>query len=156
MVKTIADLLREHPFFEGMEEGDLATIAGCGKIVTFAAGSYIAREGEDADLFYVIRRGKVAIETFIPQRPPLVLQTLPEGEIIGWSWLFPPYKWTFDARAMDEDVHAIALDGRCLRGKCERDTRMGFDLMQRFARIMTQRLQATRLQILDVYGVHGP
>lgn len=156
MVKTIADLLREHPFFEGMDEEDLGTIAGCGRIITFSAGSYIAREGEDADLFYVIRRGKVAIETFIPQRPPLVLQTLQAGEIFGWSWLFPPYKWTFDARAMDADVHAIALDGRCLRGKCERDTRMGFDLMQRFARIMTERLQATRLQILDVYGVHEP
>lgn len=152
MIKTVADLLREHPFFHDLDEDDLGFIAGCGKNVTFPAGSYIAREGEAADMFYVIRRGKVAIETFIPQGKPLILQTLKEGEIFGWSWLFPPYLWTFDARAMDGDVHCIALAGSCLREKCEQDKELGFDLMKRFARILSDRLLATRLQILDVYG----
>jgi hypothetical protein len=78
---------------------------------------------------------------------------LGEGEILGWSWLIPPYNWHFDARAV-ELTRAIALDGKCLRNKCEQDHDLGYELLKRFAHIMEQRLQATRLQLLDVYGNH--
>lgn len=150
-MKAIIQLLKEHPFFYGVNETYLNMIAGCGKNVVFGPGSYIARENDPADTFYVIRKGKVGIETFIPQKRPLVLQTLNDGDILGWSWLFPPYQWTFDVRSMNE-VHAIALNGKCLRDKCEEDPHLGYDLMKRFASIMTGRLRATRMQILDVYG----
>lgn len=111
MVKTIFELLKEHRFFEGVSEADLKMIAGCGRNEIFESGKYIAKESDPADRFYVIRKGKVAIETFVPEKRPLVLQTLGTGDILGWSWLFHPYKWTFDARAVDE-VHAIALNGK--------------------------------------------
>ncbi len=86
-----------------------------------------------------------------PGRPPLVLQTVGAGDILGWSWLIPPYHWMFDAVAL-EPTRTIALDGRCLRGKCEADRVLGYELLKRFAHIMEQRLQATRLQLLDLYG----
>lgn len=150
-MKTITDLLRNHPFFQGMAEKDLALLGGCGKNQVWQTNEYIARENTPADYFYLIRGGRAAIETALPNRPPLRLQTLQSGDILGWSWLFPPYRWCFDIRAL-ETLHATALDGICLREKCREDPRLGYDLMQRFARIMTERLQATRLQLMDVYG----
>lgn len=150
-MKSIFELLKEHPFFYGVNEAYLNLIAGCGRNVVFSPDSYIARENDQADTFYLIKKGKVGIETFIPQKKPLILQTLNEGDILGWSWLFPPYKWTFDIRSIDE-VHAIALNGKCLRDKCEEDPRLGYDLMKRFASIMTGRLRTARMQNLDVYG----
>lgn len=154
-MKTIADLLRDHPFFRDLAEADLEFIGGCGEISIYHAGDYLARENESADHFFVIRKGRVAVETFLPERGPLCLQTLHDGDVFGWSWLFPPYLWTFDARALDE-VHAIRLGGKCLREKCEAEPKLGLQLMKRFARIATERLQAARIQLLDVYGQRPP
>ena len=88
--------------------------------------------------------------TFV-QQTQLMIATLGDGTVVGWSWLFPPYRWSFDARAI-EDTRAIAFDGACLRGKCDSDHELGYVLMQRFAQIILDRLQAARLQLLDVYG----
>jgi CRP-like cAMP-binding protein len=96
----------------------------------------------------------VAIEVAAPGSRPITVETVGAGEVVGFSWLFEPYVWQFDARAV-EPVTAIALDGVCLRGKCEEDPRLGYELMRRFAAVMTERLQATRLQLLDVYGHAG-
>lgn len=154
-MKTIADLLRDHPFFRDLAAADLEFIGGCGENAIYSAGDYLARENEPADHFFVIRTGRVAVETFLPDRGPLCLQTLHDGDVFGWSWLFPPYLWTFDARALDE-VHAMRLNGKCLREKCEEEPRLGFQLMKRFARMATERLQAARIQLLDVYGQRPP
>jgi CRP-like cAMP-binding protein len=153
--RDIEALVSEHPFFQGMSAPWLQLIAGCGKNVHFAAGQLIARAGEAANEFYAIRRGRAAIELHSPERTPLILQTLEEGEILGWSWLFPPYRWVFDARAI-EPVSAIGFDGACLRGKCERDHDMGFEFMKRFARVFMQRLEGARLQLSDLYGSRAP
>jgi CRP/FNR family transcriptional regulator, cyclic AMP receptor protein len=75
--------------------------------------------------------------------------------VLGWSWLFPPYRWHFDASASAE-TSAVVLDGACLRGKCEDDASLGYRLMKRFAQLIQQRLQETRLQLLDVYGGESP
>ncbi|SDK18259.1 cyclic nucleotide-binding domain-containing protein [Microbulbifer yueqingensis] len=150
-MEDIEELLRQHTFFRDIADAHLRTIGGCGVEVQYRPGEYIARENMPADYFFLIRRGCVAVEIQLPNSGPLCLQTLHEGDIFGWSWLFPPYQWTFDARAVDS-VQAIQLDGRCLRGKCEAEPELGYELMKRFARIMTERLQATRLQLLDIYG----
>lgn len=154
-MKSIASLLRAHPFFQGLNESDLDFIGGCGENRIYRAGEYLARENEPADHFFVIRKGRVAVETFLPNHGALCLQTLHDGDIFGWSWLFPPYVWTFDAHALDE-VHTTRLGGKCLREKCEADPKLGFELMKRFARIATERLQAARIQLLDVYGQGRP
>jgi CRP-like cAMP-binding protein len=150
-VETIADLLSRHPFFQGLKPEYLALIAGCGQNVHFDAGAYLLREGEPAHRFFAIRAGSAAIETYVPSRGAVVLQTLGEGEILGWSWLFPPYISQFDARAR-ESVRATAFDGDCLRSKCDADPALGYDLMKRLARLVSSRLEATRRQLLDVYG----
>jgi CRP-like cAMP-binding protein len=150
-METLERILAEHPFFKGLEEPYLQLLVGCASNVRFNAGEVIFREGEEANRFYLIRQGKVAVETFAPGRGPIIIQTLGEGELLGWSWLIAPYRWRFDGRAV-ELTRAIALDGECLRGKCEEDHNLGYELMKRVAHVIEQRLEATRLQLLDVYG----
>lgn len=150
-MKGIRELLAEHPVFADLPEGDLDLIAGCGVNVHFDEGEQIFEEGGPADTFYVIRHGRVALDVHAPGRGSLVVATLRDGDVLGWSWLFPPYRWSLGARATAE-TSAIALDGACLRGKCDDDTALGYRLMQRFARIAQERLLQTRLQLLDVYG----
>lgn len=152
--RGLEQLLAEHPFFKDLPPDDLAFIAGCGKNVHFDAGRYLFREGEAADQFYIIRHGRVALEYFVPERGPLITETVDEGDVLGWSWLFPPYRWSSDARAI-ELTRAVALDGACLRRKCEEDVRLGYELMRRFAQIIMARLQATRVRLIDIYG-HAP
>jgi len=150
-MKTLDQILAEHPFFAGLEPRYLALVAGCAKNLHFEAGEYLIREGESADQFFVIRHGKVAVEVHVPGRPPVTVQTVGEGEIVGASWLLPPYRWAYDAKAIDF-VRATALDAKCLREKCEEDHDLGYDLMKRFLPVVVSRLHTTRMQLLDVYG----
>ena len=146
-------IVREHPFFSGMKEEFLELISGCAKNVRFEAGQYMFHEGQPADQFYLLRSGRVALQISAPERT-LTVQTVGEDEIVGASWLVPPYRWGFDAKAL-ELSRAIAMDAACLRGKCEGDHDLGYEMMKRFMPVLIQRLHATRLQILDVYGVHS-
>ena len=153
-MQTLEAILAEHPFFQGLESRYMELLTGCASNVRYDAGAYILREGEPASHFYVIRQGKVALETFAAQRGQITIETIEAGEVLGWSWLFPPYQWHFSARTV-EPTRAIALDGVCLRTKAEEDHDLGYELVKRVAHIMMQRLQATRLQLLDVYSVHA-
>ncbi|HEY1389863.1 MAG TPA: cyclic nucleotide-binding domain-containing protein [Ktedonobacterales bacterium] len=150
-MQTIEQELAHHPFFDGLDPRFVGLIAGCGSNVQFEQDADIFREGEPADRFYVIRHGRVALETAAPHSGRLVIETIEAGEVLGWSWLFPPYRWHFSGRAL-EPVRAVALDGACLREKCERDHDLGYAMMQRFAAIIVERLHATRLQLLDLYA----
>jgi CRP-like cAMP-binding protein len=150
-MQGIEGLLAEVPVFGGLGTRDLETVAGCGRNVRFEAGEQLFREGDAADTFYVVRHGSVALETFVPARGPMMIETIEAGEVIGWSWLFPPYRWHFDARALTQ-VRATAFDGACLRGKCDADPALGYALMSRFAQVLIERLQWTRLRLLDLYG----
>jgi len=150
-MQGIEGLLAEVPVFGGLGARDLETVAGCGRNVRFEAGEQLFREGDAADTFYVVRHGSVALETFVPARGPMMIETIEAGEVIGWSWLFPPYRWHFDARALTQ-VRATAFDGACLRGKCDADPALGYALMSRFAQVLIERLQWTRLRLLDLYG----
>ena len=147
-------IVQEHPFFAGLHARFGNLVTGCARNVRFEAGQYLLHEGDAADQFYLLRHGRVALETAAPGRGALTIQTAGAGEIVGVSWLIPPYRWTYDARAL-ELVRAIALDARCLRDKCDADHDLGYEMMKRFVPILVQRLQATRLQILDVYGSHA-
>ena len=153
-METIEARLRELPFFAGLAPADLELIAGCGSNVRFREDELLFQEGDRADSFVVLRHGTVALETFVPGRGSVTIETLDAGEVVGWSWLFEPYRWHFDARARSL-VRATRFDGECLRAKCESDPRLGYDLMSRFAQVMIDRLQSTRLRLLDVYGDGG-
>lgn len=153
-MRTIEEYLPAHAFFEGLDARTLALVAGCAKNVSLAAGEYLCREGDPADQFFVVRRGRVAIEVHGPAAGTLVIDTADEGDVVGWSWLVPPYRSTFDARAA-EATGVIAFDGACLRGKCERDARLGYELMQRVTQVMNGRLVAAQVRLLDLYGARG-
>ena len=150
-MQTLEQLLSEVPLFDGLERSALELIAGCGRNVAVADGEHLFRAGDEARQFYVIRSGSVALDLVVPARGALVIDTIETGDVVGWSWLFPPYRWQFDARAV-EPVRATAFDGVCLRGKFDADPALGYDLMRRFAQVMIARLQATRVRLLDVYG----
>ncbi|MBI1729024.1 cyclic nucleotide-binding domain-containing protein [Candidatus Acetothermia bacterium] len=144
-------LLREAPLFQDLDERIVDLLAGCATNVSFDAGEMIYREGEAAKQFYEIRRGDVALEIFVPGRGPVTIETLHEKDVLGWSWLIEPYRWHFEARALTR-VSAISFDAICIRGKCESDHELGYELMKRFSKIIVERLQNTRMQLLDVYG----
>ncbi len=149
--KSLERIIREHPFFAGLDEAFIELVCGCAKNVRFEAGQYLFHEGGPADQLYLIRHGRVALEMSAPGRGTLTIQTLGEGEIVGVSFLFPPYRWTSDARALDL-VRAISMDATCLRNKCEADHSLGYEVMKRFVPVLVGRLQATRMQALDLYG----
>jgi CRP/FNR family cyclic AMP-dependent transcriptional regulator len=153
-METIETALQDVPLFRGLTPPELELIAGCGSNVRFQEGELLFRDGAEANTFYILRHGSVALETFVPARGPVTIETLEAGEVLGWSWLFPPYRWHFDARALSL-VRATSFDGACLRGKCESDPRLGYDLMSRFAQVVIERLQWTRMRLLDVYGYAG-
>jgi CRP-like cAMP-binding protein len=150
-VQTLDQLIAQAPMFAGLESAQLELIAGCARNEHVDAQTLLMREGDPADRFFLIRRGVVALEVNAPGRGPLVIETLDPGDMVGWSWLFAPYRWQLDGRAL-ESCELIAFDGVCLRGKCEADHELGYQLMSRFAANLVERLQATRLQLLDVYG----
>jgi len=150
-MQTLEELIAAAPLFAGLSAAHLQLIAGCGANERFAAGEHLFREGAPADRFFLIRKGAVALEIDAPGRGPLIIETLHNSDVVGWSWLFEPYRWELDARA-SELTRVVAFDGACLRGKCDADHELGYQLMRRFAASLTEGLQATRLQLLDVYG----
>lgn len=153
-MESLEQILAESPFLQGLQPEYLKLITGCASNVRFDGGQYLFREGEEAEKFFIIRHGRIGLEIHTPDRGAITIQTLEAGDILGWSWLVPPYQWRFDAKATDL-VRAVALDGKCLRTKCEEDHNLGYALLTRFAHIIEQRLEATRLQLLDVYGTHA-
>lgn len=150
-MEGIEQILAAQPFFAGFSPEQSRLVAGCARNHRYDEGEYLCREGASADEFFLIRHGRVAVEIAAPARAPIVIATLGEGEIVGASWLVPPYRWMFDARATLL-TRAIGIDAACLRAKCEADHHLGYDMMKRFLPIFAQRLQATQMQILDVYG----
>ena len=150
-MRALEDLMAEQEFFAGLDREALALLAGCAQNGHAREGEVLFREGDAADRFYLVRRGRVALELGSPGREPLVVETVEAGQVVGWSWLVPPYRWSCDGVAA-EDTSLVVLDGACLRGKCDVDPRLGYALLNRVTHVMLERLQATRVRLLDVYG----
>ncbi len=147
----LADDLANQPYLSGLSPEYIELLAGCATHVYYSAGEQVFAEGDAANSFFLIYHGKVAIEVDVPGPGVVTIETLDVGDVIGWSWLFPPYRWHFDARAT-ELTRMIEIDGSCLRAKIEEDHHFGYELMRRFAQTIIERLQSTRLQLLDMYG----
>ncbi|MFA5008261.1 MAG: cyclic nucleotide-binding domain-containing protein [Candidatus Omnitrophota bacterium] len=144
--------LEKHPFFKGLKAEYLDFIVGCASNVHFKEGEILLREGEAADKFFLIREGQVALEINIPQHESIIVQTVHGDDILGWSWLIPPHFYRFTCRAITS-TRAIALDGKCLRNKCEENHDLGYELLKRLAGVFTQRLEVTRKQLINIYDV---
>ena len=141
--------LKDHEFFQGLENEYLELLAGCAINTRFRANEYIFKEGEESNHFYMIRDGLVSIQIPLQSGGALTIQNVGKNDIIGWSWLFPPHYWRFNAIAK-KDTKAIALDGECLRLKCDQNHELGYELTKRFAIVIEKRLEATRMQLLDI------
>jgi CRP/FNR family transcriptional regulator, cyclic AMP receptor protein len=150
-MRDLKESISAHPFLIGLAPQYVDVIVGCASNVQFENATFLFKEGQEADKFYFIHSGKVSLDIFSPIKGALVIDTLEDGDVLGWSWLVPPYRWKFDARAIGL-VRAIAFDGKCLRNKCDANHDLGYELLQRVTRIMEQRLQSARLQLLDLYG----
>jgi CRP/FNR family transcriptional regulator, cyclic AMP receptor protein len=148
---SVSGLVARHPLLAGLPGDTVERVAGCARNVAFGTGRLLLAEGEPADTMYLIRRGRVAIEVHAPGAGPIVVETVGPGQVVGWSWLFPPYRWRFDARATGP-VGAVAVDATCLRNKSELDPEFGYALLQRLSAVLLERLQATRFRLLDLYG----
>lgn len=150
MPEDLVELVANHPLLSGLPGDLVELLSGCAQNMSFGVGELLLSEGAAADKLYLLRRGRVALEARAPGRA-MIIDILSPGQAVGWSWLFPPYRWSFDARAMDP-VGVISVDATCLRNKAEEDPVFGYELMKRFSAIILQRLQSTRLRLLDLYG----
>jgi len=153
-METLERFLRQHPFCHDLDEKHVQLMLGCASNMRIDAGQFLFREGDPANEFYLIRSGRVAVEFYAAERGVITLLTLTDGDPLGWSWLLPPYRWNFDARALAL-TRAIVLDGRCIRNKFEQDYKLGYEIMKKSVGIVEQRLEAARLQLLNLYGVHA-
>ncbi len=153
-MRTIDQLLREHPFLEGMDTDTVELLSGCATNTHARPGEYLFHQGDAADRFYIIRHGSIAIEVHRPGQGSIVVDNLGEGETLGFSWLVDPFRYMFDARAITE-TSCVSLDGVCLRGKCEADPRLGYELLKRVAHTMYDRMHASQVRLLDIYGAPG-
>ncbi len=153
-MKDLVTLVAEHPFFEDLAPAHLALVVGCAQMAVYKKNDYLFKYGDDAAYFFLLRYGRVALELTGPGADSFRFQTVGAGEVLGWSWLFPPHQSQFDARVI-EDARVIRFDGKCLRAKCDSDPVLGYDLMKRFAQVMVRRFADTRLQLIDVYGKQG-
>ena len=142
--------LAAQPFFKGLSTPQLELLLDNSMPVEFPADKSIFREGQLANRFYLILEGEVALESAAGERDatPELIQTLVAGDMLGWSWLFPPYYWHFDARAVTP-VKAVFFYGTRLREQCESDHELGYELMKRTAEVVIGRLQATRRRLLE-------
>lgn len=150
-VDDLGRILDEHPFFKGIDPELRQLMVGCAANERYEAGQYLFREGARADRFWLLRHGTVAVEIYAPGKPPITVETIGEGDVLGWSWLVEPYKFFFDARALTL-VRAISLDANCLLNKMNANPVLGYDVMRRFVPLMSHRIQAARMQMLDLYG----
>jgi CRP/FNR family transcriptional regulator, cyclic AMP receptor protein len=150
-METIEPIIAAHPVFKNFSQAEIKLLTGCASNAVFAPEQYIFKEGHEANTFYLVRQGRVIIEVFSPWQGPICIQSCSQGDVVGWSWLIPPYKWRFDAKATEQS-RLIALDGVCLRRKLQSDHELGFKMMQIFTELMAERLEAARFQLLDVYG----
>jgi len=147
--ETLEKILGGHPFLRDMKESHLRTIVDTATVVRFEPGEMIFEEGEPAHRFYLIRTGRVALQLVSYRIEPITLLTLQDGDLIGWSWLFPPYRWKFTAKALSV-TRTITLDGGSLRARCDEDHDLGFELMKRFAQIIDNRVEALSTHVVEV------
>lgn len=149
--RDLSTILSDNTVFRDMSDDHRRTLAGCAVLSSYDAGDLLYREGQDADSFFLIRHGRVALEVHLPNAPAIIVSTAREGEPVGWSWMIPPYRTSFDARAL-ELTRVVKIDAICLRSKMEADPALGYEIFKRMTPVIAARLAATRRQMIDQFG----
>jgi len=147
---TVRDIIVAHPFFKDLNPHYVHLLAECASFEQFAIGQDIFLEGQQEDRFYLIHKGRVSLETFVPRTGATTLHTVNAGDALGWSWLYPPYQWQFSARALDP-IEAVAFGAASLRERAAENHDFGYDLLLRMGRMMLDTLQGTRRKLVEFY-----
>ena len=150
--RRIEEKVSRHPFFKGLPSSHIKRFAACASEATYEAGRILFREGDQATHFYAILDGTVSVELMDPGSSGVPIQCVGKGEVLGWSWLVPPHQKRFDAKALDL-VQALVFDAPRLRKEITRHPALGNALLLRLIQVIGSRLQATRLQLLEVYNI---
>ncbi len=154
-MKKLESIIRKNPIFKGMSKSHFEILCNGVKRVQFKEGKYIFHEGKSANKFYMVLSGNIALEVLMANdRDPIIINIVGKGNLLGWSWIFPPYRWRFDAHALT-DVEAIQFDGMYIRKRCEEDNSLGYELMKRYALLLQERLDSLRSQNPDLYLIHN-
>lgn len=151
-MEQLTQTLAQMPFLKGVAASHLKILASHTQRVRFASGQIIGREGDPADRFYLLLTGRVAVEAFIAEEGNVAFQNVGPGEPLGWSWLFPPFRWHFTARAL-EDSEAMEWDTEYLRQQSETDPKFGYEIASRLTRVLLERLRATTKTMVDFYAM---
>ena len=151
---SLETALATHQFLAGLDPAYVGSLAACSRIAEFGSGQFILRQGAPAREFYLIRKGKVTVELFSGEGGPVVIRSLGEGDVLGWSWLIPPCEWRFDARAV-EATEVVALDTEALKRMFHGMPAFGYEILQRFVSVIADRLEAERLQLVTLYAAHS-
>jgi CRP-like cAMP-binding protein len=150
-METMEPILAAHPFCKGLDPRYLKLIGECASRETFKPGEFLCRDNEEARKFYVIHHGRVAVEIYRARRGAVTIQTLGEGEVLGWLWFDRPYHWHLDAEALDL-TRVISLEVQGLMGRCNQDHDFGYELMRRYAHHLAVQFRVTKAQLADFYG----
>jgi len=148
MIEVTAAALATHPFLHGMPRDQLGVLAGISSDIRFPARHRIFEDGGNATRFWLIQSGHVSLDLHVPGEGPVVIETIGMGELLGWSWLFSPYRWAFGAVAATP-VEAFEFDAPAVREACAADPGLGYELNQRITRVLAKRLQATRIRLIS-------
>jgi CRP/FNR family transcriptional regulator, cyclic AMP receptor protein len=151
MIEVNAAALATHPFLRGMSHEQLGMLAGAARDVSFPARYRLFEDGGNANRFWLIQSGHVSLDLHVPGEGPVVIETIGMGELLGWSWLYPPYKWAFGAVAATP-VEAFEFDAPAVRDFCAADPGLGYEFNHRMTRILARRLQATRMRLISRSG----
>lgn len=148
------EILSGMPFFDGLDPDFVKFLADCARSRQVEGNQALFRQGDPASQFFLLRTGSVSIEIPAIAGPTLQVQRLGPGKILGWSWLLPPYKWSFQARA-EQDSEVLEFDGRAILERCEEDPRFGYELIKRFSGLMAERLDAAHRKMMDQWSPAG-
>ena len=154
MIEVNATALAAHPFLRGISAGQLSLLATAARDVQFPARYRLFEDGGSANRFWLIQSGHVSLDLHVPGEGPVVIASIGMGELLGWSWLFPPYRWAFGAVAATE-IEAFEFDAPHVRELCAFDPELGYEVNQRITRVLAKRLQATRIRLITRSGHAG-
>lgn len=152
--QSIEEYLSTHKFFSGLDEKYIEFLADNARELTIKKGDVVFRQGKRADTFYLLREGQITVQVPALVGPGLEIQHLVNNQLLGWSWLIPPYRWNFMARA-EQDSDLIEFDGKAILARCEEDAEFGYELFKRFASLMSMRLDAARQKMMDQWNPPG-
>ena len=152
--QSITEYLSAHEFFSEFSDDDLKFLCECSSMREIKKGQILFRQGEHADKFYVVRSGRISIQMPAIMGPTLEIQAVEEDQVLGWSWLISPYKWNFQTKA-EEDSELLQFDGVAILARCEQEPKFGYELLKKFAGLMSVRLNAARQKMMDEWNPVG-